>query len=125
ACDAQVCTDLESRGFPGASLLIIGPQSNDPLGANLVVSTAAVRAQLRNRLASVWAPAIIAAFGSGNARIEIRLQFPGGAKSYRALQGTYARARKLIDAQLLTNRSIKLSTTAKVQLRGGNIDPRL
>ena len=26
---------------------------------------------------------------------------------------------------MLTNRSIKLSTTAKVQLRGGNIDPRL
>ena len=125
ACDGPVYDELRSRGFPGANLLLIGPQSNDPLGANLVVSTAAVRAQFRNRLAAVWAPAIIAAFGSGNARIEIRLEFPGGAKSYRALQGTYAHARKLIDAQLLTNRSIKLSTTAKAQLRSGNIDPRL
>jgi len=125
ACDAQVCNELVSRKFPAANLLPIGPQSNDPLGANLVVSTAAVRAQLRNRLASVWAPAIIAAFGTGNARIEIRLEFPGGATSYRDLQGTYASARKLRDAQLLTNRSIKLSAEAKAQLRSGNIDPRL
>jgi hypothetical protein len=125
ACDAQVCADLASKGFPGGNLLTIGPTSNDPLVANLVVSTAAVRAQLRNRLASVWAPAIIAAFGSGNARIEIRLEFPGGATSYRAVQGAYARARKHVDAQLLTNRSIKLSPRAKAQLRSGNIDPRL
>jgi hypothetical protein len=125
ACDAQVYNDLVSRRFPAANLLVIGPQTNDPLGANLVVSTAAVRAQLRGRLASVWAPAIIAAFGSGNARIEIRLEFPGGAKSYRAVQGAYARARKKADAQLLSNRSIKLSTKAGAQLRSGNIDPRL
>jgi hypothetical protein len=125
ACDAQVYNDLVSRGFPAANLLVIGPQTNDPLGADLVVSTAAVRAQLRNRLASVWAPAIIAAFGSGNARIEIRLEFPGGAKSYNAVQGAYARARKHLDALLLNNSSIRLSTRARAQLRSGDIDPRL
>jgi Protein kinase domain len=125
ACDSLVCNELASRRFPGANLLIIGPQTNDPLGADLVVSTAAVRAQLRGRLASVWAPAIIAAFGSGNARIEIRLQFPGGATSYNAVKGAYLHARKLIDAQLLTNRSITFSATAKAQLRSGEIDPRL
>ena len=125
ACDPLVCADLARRGFPGANLLKIGPQSNDPLGADLVVSTAAVRAQLRDRLATVWAPAIIAAFGSGSARTEIRLEYPGGAKSYRADQGAYLNARKLIDAQLLTNRSIKLSAKARAQLRSGEIDPRL
>jgi predicted Ser/Thr protein kinase len=124
ACDVQVCTDLHSRGMPYANLLTLGPQSNDPLGASLVVDTAAIRAQFRDRL-HVWAPAIIAAFGSGNARIEIRLEFPGGATSYRADQPKYARARKLIDAQLLTNNHIKLSPMAKAQLRSGNIDTRL
>jgi protein kinase-like protein len=124
-CDAQVCADLAGQGFPGANLLTIGPQTNDPLGADLVVSTAAVRAQLRDRLAAVWAPAIIAAFGSGNARIEIRLEYPGGATSYNADRGKYQRARKLIDAQLLANRSIKLSAKARAQLRSGDIDPRL
>jgi hypothetical protein len=57
ACDAQVCADLASKGFPAANLLTIGPQSNNPLGAELLVATAAVRAQFRDRLA-VWAPAI-------------------------------------------------------------------
>jgi hypothetical protein len=123
-CDVQVCADLLHRGFPDANLMRYGPQSNDPLGAALVVATAAVRAQFRDRLAT-WAPAIIAAFGSGNARIEIRLEFPGGATSYNKVQGSYARARKARDALLLGNTSITLSTKARAQLRSGNIDPRL
>jgi hypothetical protein len=123
-CDAVVCNDLASRRFPGANLQRYGPQSNDPLGVDLVVATAAVRAQFRDRLA-VWAPAIIAAFGSGNAKIEIRLAFPGGATSYNAVQGGYLRARKRIDALLLTNGSIRFSATAEAQLRSGEIDPRL
>jgi hypothetical protein len=125
ACDPQVCADLQSKRFPGANLLWITPQSNDPLVAGLVVSTAAVRAQFRDRLANVWAPAVIAAFGSGNARIEIRLEYPGGAKSYNAVQGKYLDARKLRDDQLLTNRSVTLSVKARAQLRSGEIDPRL
>jgi len=125
ACDAQVYADLLRRRFPAADLLTIGPQSKDPLGAGLVVSTAAVRAQLRNRLAAVWAPVLIAAFGSGNARIEIRQEFPGGAAGYNKVRQSYARARKTEDALLLTNRSVKLSVTAKADIRSGNIDPRL
>jgi hypothetical protein len=125
ACDAQVYADLLSRGFPGASLLRLGPQSTDPLGADLVVATAAVRAQFRDRLASLYAPAIIAAFDSGNARIEIRLEFPGGATGYRAVQQADARARKAADAQLLTSSRLTFSATARAQLRRGEIDPRL
>jgi hypothetical protein len=123
ACDAQVCADLSKAGFP--SLLTIGPESKDPLGADLVVSTAAVRAQLRDRLAAVWAPAIIAAFGSGNARIEIRLEFPGGATGYNRVRQSYARARKAADALLLTNNRFTFSATAQAALRSGQIDPRL
>ena len=124
-CDAQVCADLLSRGWPDASLRRIGPQSFDPLGATLVVDTAAVRAQFHDRLASVWAPAIIAAFGSGNARIEIRLEFAGGAVAYRAVQQADARARKRKDALLLANSGITFSATASAQLRSGDIDPRI
>jgi hypothetical protein len=124
SCDAQVCADLVKSGFPSANLVILGPQSFDPLGAQLVVATAAIRAQFGDQLA-VWTPAIIAAFSSGNARIEIRLEYPGGAKSYRAVQGAYARDRKRKDALLLTNRGITFSATARAQLRSGNVDPRL
>jgi hypothetical protein len=124
-CDAQVCAELASRGFPAADLLLIGPRSNDPLGASLVVSTAAVRAQFGDRLAAVWAPAIIAAFGSGNARIEIRLEFPGGATSYRTVQAKYLRARQREDIQLLNDRKITFSDMARAQLRSAAVDPRL
>jgi hypothetical protein len=123
ACDPLVCTDLINRGFPNVSPL--GPQSNDPLGSNLVVATASVRAQYRNRLAAVWAPAVIASFGSGIASIQIRLEYPGGAAAYDAVAVKALRDRKAADAQLLANHRITLSATAGKQLRSGVIDPRL
>jgi Protein kinase domain len=125
SCDAHVCAELVKGGFPAANLVILGPQSNDPLASDLVVATAAVRAQFHDRLASVYAPAIIAAFGSGTAKIEIRLVFPEGTASYRAVQQRDARARKAADAQLLTNNRITFSASAAAHLRSGDIDPRL
>jgi len=125
SCDSQVCADLASRRFPTGNLLRLGPGSNDPLGSNLVVATAAVRAQYGARLASVYAPAIIATFGSGNARIDIRLVFPGGTARYRAVQPAALRARKAADAQLLANSHVTLSAAARAQLLSGEIDPRL
>jgi hypothetical protein len=125
SCDTTVCMDLANSGFPSANLLPIGPMSNDPLGSNLVVATADVRAQFGSRLASVYAPAIIASFGSGRARIDIRLVFPGGAASYRAAQSSALHAREVVDAQLLTNSNITLSASARTQLLAGEVDPRL
>jgi serine/threonine protein kinase len=125
SCDPQVCTDLVSRGFPSADLLTLGPTSTDPLGSDLVIATAAIRAQFGGRLASVYAPAIIASFGSGNARIDIRLVFPGGTARYRAVEQAALRARKAADAQLLANSQIAVSATARAQLLSGDIDPRL
>jgi hypothetical protein len=125
SCDSQVCADLASRGFPSANLLTLGPGSNDPLGSDLVVATATIRAQYGGRLASVYAPAVIASFGSGNAEIDIRLVFPGGTTKYRAVQRAALRTRKAADAQLLTNSQVTLSATARAQLRGGDIDPRV
>ena len=116
---------MVSRGFPSANLLTLGPTSNDPLGSALVVATAPIRAQYGGRLASVYAPAIIASFGSGNARIDIRLIFPGGAARYSAVQQTALRARKAAGAQLLANSRIAASATARAQLRSGDVDPRL
>jgi predicted Ser/Thr protein kinase len=125
SCDAQVCADLVMKGFPLGDVKPLGNQSNDPLGSNLVVATAAIRAQYGSRLASVYAPAVIASFGSGSARIDIRLVFPGGTTRYRSAQQAAARTRKADDAQLLENRQITFSATAKQQLRSGDIDPRL
>ena len=125
SCDPQVCADLVSRGFPSADVLTLGPTSTDPLGSDLVIATAAIQAQFGARLASVYAPAIIASFGSGNARIDILLVFPGGTARYRAVEQAALRVRKAADAQLLANSQIAISATARAQLLGGDIDPRL
>jgi hypothetical protein len=124
-CDPQVCTDLTKQGFPALDVLPLGPQSNDPVGAGLVVVTPAIQAQFGNRLASVYAPAILASFGSGKARIDIRLVPPGGIKGYRAALQADLSHRKAADAQLLANSAISFSATARRQLRSGAIDPRL
>ena len=104
-------------------------ESHDTTAARLtccsIQVTACVRAQYGGRLASVYAPAVIASFGSGNAMIDIRSVFPGGTTKYRAVQRSALRTRKAADAQLLTNSQITLSATARAQLRSGDIDPRV
>jgi hypothetical protein len=123
SCDQQVCADLANRGFQ--NLETLGPNSTDPLGSTLVVATAAIRAQFGGRLASVYAPAVIASFGSGKAEIEIRLIYPEGAASYRTAEKAALSARKLAYAELLTNSQIQVSPTARAQLLSGDIDPML
>jgi serine/threonine protein kinase len=123
SCDAQVCANLVQRGFPNVETL--GPGSTDPLGSTLVVATAAIRAQFGSRLAAVYAPAVIASFGSGNAKIEIRWVYPGGTSAYDAALGPDRQARKAQDAELLNNRNLTVSATARAQLLSGDVDPRL
>ena len=125
SCDYQVCMNLVSGGFPSANLLTLGPASTDPLGSDLVVATAVIRAQFGGRLASVYAPATIASFGSGNARIDIRLVFPGGTARYRAVEQAALSARKTADVQLMANSQVRVSAAARAQLLSGEIDPRL
>jgi hypothetical protein len=124
SCDALVCRDLADSGFPSSNLWRLGPTSNDPLGSDLVVATAAVRSQFGNQLA-VYAPAVIARFGKGTTSIDIRWVYPGGATAYRADLPATLRARKAADAELLSNANIRLSATARAQLRNGQVDPRL
>jgi predicted Ser/Thr protein kinase len=124
SCDTQVCADLASGGFPSSNLLQLGPASNDPLGSALVVATTAVRNQFGSRMA-VYAPAVIASFGKGSARIDIRWVYPGGATAYRAAMSAALSTRKAADAELLTNSRIVLSATARAQLLSGQVDPRL
>ncbi len=125
SCDPQVCADLVSAGFPPGNVWPLGPTSNDPLGSALVVATGPIRAQYGNRLASVYAPATIASFGSGAARIDILLVYPGGAATYDADERTALPDRKTAGAQLLANSNIKASAAARAQLLSGDVDPRL
>ena len=78
-----MCAALQSAGLPAADLLVLGTATPDPLGADLVVATAAVRSQFGARLAGVYAPVVLARFGTGAAGIDVRVIAPGGAPAYR------------------------------------------
>jgi serine/threonine protein kinase len=125
ACDPLVCQALVKKGFPAANVTPVGSGSNDPLGSALVVATAAIEAQYGGRLASVYAPIVLASFGTGSARINIRWQYPGGAANYQSVQQGDLADRKTAEAQLLTNSHITVSPSARAELLRGDIDPRL
>jgi hypothetical protein len=125
SCDPAMCALLRARGMPAGDLLVLGPGAqSDPLGSDIVVATAAVRSQLGARLAGVYAPLTAAAFGTGSARIEIRITAPDGAVAYRrALRGD-ALARAAAGAELLNNKGLQVAHAARRALAGGLVDSR-
>ena len=86
---------------------MLGPGQGDPLGSDILVATAAVRSQFGSRLASVYAPVVVAAFGTGAARIDVRVEAPDGAAAYRAGLAADVAARKAAGAQILRNAAIE------------------
>jgi hypothetical protein len=125
ACDPAMCAALGAHGVPAGRLLVLGPARADPLGSDLVVATAAVRGQFGARLAGVYAPVTVASFGSGTARIDVRVVAPDGAAAYWAALAADMRARAAAGEQLLRNRSIHVSAAARAALAEGEVDPRL
>ncbi len=125
ACDPVTCSALHARGFPAANLVPILQSRSDPLGAELVVATAALRNQFGTLLAKVYAPQVIASFGTGQAAIEIRTIPPEGSAAFRRKLGPAARAAREQGTQLLGNKHIAASTAARAALSGGHVDERL
>jgi hypothetical protein len=125
ACDPAMCAALQADGLPAARLLVLGTAAADPLGSDVVVATPAVRNQFGGRLAGVYAPAVIARFGSGAAQIDIRAIAPSGAAAYRAALAADKLARIDAGRQLLRNTHIAASSAVKAALRSGDVDPRL
>ena len=125
ACDPAMCTALQAAGVPASRLLMLTPASADPLGSGLVVATPAVRALFGARLASVYAPVTLAAFGSGAARIYIRVVAPDGAAAYRAQLAADLSGRRAAGATLLHNHAIHLAGAVRAPVADGDIDARL
>jgi hypothetical protein len=125
SCDPAMCSELETRGFPAGDLLMLGPGADDPLGSDVVVATRAVRSEFGSRLADVYAPVVLAGFGSGGARVEIRAVAPGGAAAYRDALAADLAARRQASAELLRNPDISASAAARGPLSDGSVDSRL
>jgi hypothetical protein len=125
ACDPAMCAALQASGVGAGRLLVLGTSASDPLGSDLVVATPALRNQFGARLASVYAPVVIASFGSGAARIDIRAVAADGTAAYDSALAADRGARIAAGGQLIHNRHITMPAAAQAVLRAGQVDPRL
>jgi Tetratricopeptide repeat len=125
-CDPAMCAALAQRGVPPGDLLTLGPDGPpDPLAANVLVATAALRAEFGERLAGAYAPEVLASFGSGPAEIEVRAVAPDGVPAFLAAIRNDLAARRQFGASLLANRNLLAPATARTELAAGDVDSRL
>jgi hypothetical protein len=125
SCDPQMCAVLEAHAVPAARLLPLGGSNPDPLGSDLIVSTAAVRGEFGARLNSVYAPVVLAGFGTGSAQTEVRVVASDGGAAYLRGLRTDVAARASAGRQLLQNPRLHTSATARGPLAAGQVDSRL
>ena len=125
ACDMEMCSELQKSHFPAAQLLQLQPSSPDPLGAQLVVATPVIRNQFGTRLATVYAPLVIASFGSGQERIDVRYIAPDGSAAFESRLATDRKNRISAGGQLATNKHVQAAPAARQALLAGQVDPRL
>jgi hypothetical protein len=125
ACDPAMCAALQVDGLPATRLVVLGTAAPDPLGSDIVVGTLAVRNQFGARLQSVYAPVVIASFGAGAGRIDVRAIAPDGAAAYRSALAADRRGRISAGSQLLRNPRIVVAAGARKELSSGDVDPRL
>lgn len=125
ACDPLMCTALQQHGFPAANLTPVGPGASDPLGSGVVVSTTAVRDAIGSRLTSVYAPLVLASFGTGQNLVQVLVTAPDGAAAYQDAVQADQHTRLLAGPQLMANRNLHLSRTAAADLTAGDVDSRL
>jgi tetratricopeptide (TPR) repeat protein len=125
ACDPLMCAALEALGVPAANLMILQATATSPLGAQVIVVTPAVRRQFGSRLDSVYAPSVIAGFGSGPDQVSVQVIAQNGPTAYLTALREDLAARKAAGAQLLANKRIQASAQAQAQLEAGAVDSRL
>ena len=125
ACDPAMCAALAQHGVAAGNLLPLGPGAGDPLGSDLVLATAAVRGLFGARLASVYAPEVAASFGTGAARIDVRIVAPDGTARYRTALAADVSARQAAGLQLLRDPRITVTPAARAALAAGQVDARL
>jgi hypothetical protein len=124
-CDPLMCQALEAASVSASRLSVVQPSAPDPLGVEVIVATPALRSQFGPRLATVYAPLVLASFGSGAQRIDIRYLAPGGTAAFEASLPAAERARIQAGQQLLSNKNVQASAQARSALLAGDVDPRL
>jgi hypothetical protein len=125
SCDPVMCAALQAQGFPASKLVVLGPASPDPVPSVVVVETAAVRELFGSALATAWAPAVLASFGSGVGAVTVRVVAPAGAAAYQAALAADLASRQAAAGALLRASQVAVSAAARSQLLAGQVDSRL
>jgi len=126
SCDRVMCAALEADGFPSRNLVVLSSNASYPLNSAVVVDTATVRSLFGSSLATAYAPATLASFGSGMAEISIRVIAPHGAGAYQAALSSDLADRESSGRGLVNNTGrITFSGSASNQMVAGQVDSRL
>jgi hypothetical protein len=120
-CYPAMCAALQGHGDIASRLVPLGPGLGGAFEADVVVTSASTG----KRLVDEYAPALIASFGSGGSRVEIRAVARGGAAAYKAAMRADLAARKSAAGQLLRNPRIRFTASDAARLRAGEVDSRL
>ena len=116
-----MCAALQEEGVAAGRLMPLRSAAASPRGAGVLVTSPSASGQLAGR----YAPALIASFGSGGTRVEVRAVEPGGAPAYRAALRADLAVRRAAGSQLLRNPHVRFTGPGAAQLRAGEVDTRL
>jgi hypothetical protein len=125
SCDPEMCGEVQEQHFPAGQLMLLPPTAPDPLGSEVVIATPAIQSQFGVRLATVYAPEVLASFGSGPEQVVVRSMAPEGAAAFNAQLAKDRQARIGGGVQLLGNKNFHASASARSELLAGKVDPRL
>jgi hypothetical protein len=125
SCDPEMCGEVASGGFPASSLMVLPSTAPDPLGSELVIATPVIQSQFGTRLASVYAPQVIAKFGAGAEQVDVRYISPDGTAAFDSQLAADLASRIAAGKQLLINKNFHPSAAARAELVAGQVDPRL
>jgi hypothetical protein len=120
-CYPAMCAALQAGGVNAGRLLPLGHGPTGPTRANVLV----ISASTVSPLADQYAPGMIASFGAGRTRIEVRAVASGGAAGYESALRADLAARKSAGPQLLRNSHLQFTAPEATQLRAGEVDSRL
>lgn len=125
SCDPAMCRALVSRGIPAGHLYMLKPGMTNPLDSAVIVATPILQSQIGSKLTSIYAPGLLARFGSGKQQIQVRAIAPHGVPGYLSEVKSDLAARAMSGAALAGSTGIVGSATAREELAAGEVDSRL
>jgi hypothetical protein len=120
-----MCQALVSRGIPAGHLHVLKPGMTNPLDSAVIVATPTLQSQIGSNLTSIYAPGLLARFGSGTQQIQVRAIAPHGVPEYMSQVKSDLAERRMSGAELAESPGVVTSATARKELAAGEVDSRL